>query len=105
MSMPFIEMPQRNEASPSITSKPPAPTPRPPPTQTLYVHPPRHHVLGDRGSGVPMHGYSRLLVHSGRVVSGMPFDFDVDRRVDAHRDAVRAVGVRDAYAHIPSGNS
>ena len=96
MSTPFIEMPQRNEASPSITSSPPcADAPADYRSEALTCTRCRHHVLGDTGSGVAMHGYSRLLVHPRAVVADVPFDFDLDRRVDTHRDVVRPVRILD----------
>ena len=106
MSMPFIEMPQRNEASPSITSKPPCPdAPAATDAKPFTCTRPDIMFSATRGSGIAVHGYARLLVHSGRVISGVTFDFDVDRRVDAHRDAVRAVRVLTRTCKSPSGSS
>ena len=56
MSQPFSEMPQRDEASPSITSSPPCPeAPAHSEAQPLHADRPRHHVLGDAPADVAVH--------------------------------------------------
>jgi hypothetical protein len=59
MSMPFIEMPQRDEALPSITSRPPWPV-----APAYWLASPLtdragHHVLGDARAGRPVDGDRR----------------------------------------------
>jgi hypothetical protein len=103
MSMPFIEMLQRNDASPSITSKPPCPEAPAATEAKPFTHAPRHHVFGDRGSRISVYGYARVLVHAARVISGVPFDCDVDGRVDAHCDAVGAVRIPDPHVQFAFG--
>ena len=61
MSMPFIEMPQRAEALPSITSRPPQPVaPARLRGVALHMDAPGHHVFGDALAGV-------AVDHDGRA--------------------------------------
>src|SRR6476659_332585 len=71
MSTPFIEMPQRADASPSTTSRPPRPA---------------------------AHADGRLLVHPGPVVAHVALDLGLDRGVQADGERVRAARVDDAPA-------
>ena len=80
MSTPFIEMPQRAEASPWTTSSPPRPV-APGRLARVAVDDDRarHHVLGDAGAGVAVHAHGRALVHAGAVVAHVALDLDLDR--------------------------
>ncbi len=94
ISMPFIEMPQRAEALPSITSRPPRPVaPRRLAGIAFDPHFPRHHVLGDAGAGIAMHDHLAQLVHPGAVISDRSVDLDGDGMIQARGDGVFAAGV------------
>jgi len=86
-------MPQRKDASPSITRASLTRGASRHRGKTLHVDAPGHHVLGHRRTGVAVYGYARLLVHAGGVVTSMAMDVDVDRCVHAHGNAVGAVRV------------
>jgi hypothetical protein len=80
MSTPFIEMPQRELASPSITSRPPWPDP----------HHPGHDVLGEALPGVAVDGHAGRLVHAGAVVADVAVDRHLDRPGQAGGDRMGA---------------
>ena len=96
MSMPFIEMPQREEALPSMSNSPPRPV-----APAYWLASPfdmddaRHHVLGDADAGVAVDEHGGVLVHAGAVIADRPVDLDGDRRVDADGDGVVARGIVD----------
>ena len=86
MSMPFIEMPQRAEALPSITSSPPrAGRAGRLAGVALHVHLARHHVFGDAGAGIAVDDDVGLLVHAGAVVADVTVDLDRDRSRQCRR--------------------
>ena len=96
MAMPFIEMPQREEASPSTTSSPPRPE-APAALRAVAgdVDAAGHHVLGHARPGMAVDRDRGLLVHAAAVEADMPVDRDLDRPLDPDRDAVRAHRVDD----------
>ena len=88
MSAPFSEIPQRADASPWMTSRPPrARRPGRLRRAALDDHAPRHHVLGHPDAAVPAHAHGRELVHAGAVVADVTVDLDLVRRVEPDRDA------------------
>ena len=94
MSTPFIEMPQRALASPSMTTQPAASRGgRRLRGVAAHPHAPAHDVLGDAGAGMAVDRDSRRRVHAGAVIADMAVDLDVDRRGEPDRDRVRAVRV------------
>ena len=99
MSTPFIEIPQREEASPRMTTSPPRPVAA---ADWLALpstdHRARHDVLGHADAAVAVHAHGGLLVHAGAVVADVPVDVDLERRVEADRDGVAPAGV----AHAPA---
>ena len=96
MSTPFIEIPQRAAALPSITSRPPcAVAPADWEALPFDVDRAGHHVLGDADARVADDRDLGLLVHSGGVVADVAVDGDRDRCVEADRDVVCAMRVRD----------
>ena len=102
MSTPFIEMPQRAEASPRITSRPPRPVAPAdwlalPSTTTV----PDMMFSATPDPGVAVHAHGGVLVHAGAVVAGVALDLDLDRRVDPGRERVRPARVGDPPARRP----
>ncbi len=96
MSIPFIEMPQREEALPSITEKAAAAGGAGILAGVaLHDHRARHHVLRHARPGAAVDDDRRRLVHAGAVIADASLDLDADRRVDADRDGVPALRVED----------
>ena len=94
MSMPFMEMPQRAAALPSITSKPPQPlAPADCEASPFDEHFTRHHVLGNALAGIAVHHDPRALVHSGAVVADVAVDLDGDGRGRARCNRVLAARI------------
>src|SRR5882672_5822013 len=97
MSRPFIDMPQRSEASPSITSRPPCPAaPADTEAKPFTCTTPDSMPSASPGPALPRIS-TLLLVHSRRVIAGMAVHLDLHRRIHAYRDVVRAVRVEHAY--------
>ena len=97
MSMPFIEMPQRAEALPSMTQQAAAAgRARRLARHRLHVHAARHHVLGDARPGVAVDDDGGALVHAGAVIADMAVDLDGDRRVDAGGDGMLPARIEHA---------
>ena len=101
MSMPFIEMPQRLEALPLMTSKPAAPG-RAGILAGIAVDDDRarHHVLGHARPGRALDADRRLLVHARAVIAGRPAHRDVHRRIHPGGNRMGALGVDD----LPGGH-
>ena len=103
MSTPFIEMPQRAEASPRIDDAARRgrwrrPTGwRSPSTTTV----PDMMFSATPTPALPCTRTVALLVHAGAVVAGVALDLDLDRRVDARGERVRAARVEHAPAARP----
>ena len=77
MSMPFIEIPQRDEASPSMTSKPAiAGGTRRFGRIAGDAHDARHHVLGNADAGMAMDDDLGFLVHAAAIEADMALDLD-----------------------------
>ena len=93
MSTPFIEMPQREEASPWTTSRPPRPVA---PADWLAlpstITAPDMMFSARPTPAVAVHADRRALVHAGAVVAHVALDIDLDVRVESHRDAWRRPG-------------
>ena len=94
MSTPFIEIPQRAEALPLITSRPPRPVApadwlASPSTTTV----PDIMFSATPTPQLPAHPHGGELVHPGAVVADVAVDLDLDLGVEADGDRVGAVGV------------
>ena len=101
MSMPFIEMPQRAEALPSMTQQAAAAGgARRLRGVALHVHAARHHVLGDADAGIAVDHDGGVLVHAGAVIADMAVDLDVDRRVEPAAMAWRPRGLIDGPVRL-----
>ena len=102
MSMPFMEMPQRAEASPWTTSSPPWPVA---PADWL-AFPSITTVPEIMFSARPVLAFpctrtvARLFM-PGAVVADVPVDLDLDVGVEAAGDGVRAVRVEHAPVRRP----
>jgi hypothetical protein len=57
----------------------------------------RHHVLGHAGADRARHTDRRLLVHAAAIVAGGALHGHVERRVEAHRDGVAALGFTTSH--------
>src|SRR5581483_2799865 len=64
---------------------------------------PGHHVLGDTDTAVAAHADGRELVHARAVVADVAVDLDVERSVEADRDRMATVRVREPDAHRVDG--
>ena len=99
MSTPFIEIPQRAEALPSITSSPPRPVA---PADWLAspstIDVPDMMFSATPTPQLPRDPHRGELVHPGAVVADVPVDLDLDLGVEADRDRVGAVRVGDPPA-------
>ena len=97
MSMPFIEMPQRAEALPSMTSRPPRPVApaaceASPFTRTL----PDIMFSATPCAGIALDDDGRALVHAGAVVADMAFDLDREPALEPDGDGVLAARIENA---------
>ena len=105
MSQPFIDIPQREEVSPSITTSPAVSRG----SGTFRGVAPDaddtgHDVLGHAPSHVAVHGHSGLLVHAGHEIAGIAADVHLDWIVQSDRDIVHSVGIEYLnYAHVLAG--
>ena len=96
ISMPFIEMPHRDEALPSITSRPPLPV-----APAYWLASPFTMTSPDimfsatPGSGRTVHRDPGLPVHAGAVIADVALHGDLGRSVHADRDRVRPPGIED----------
>ncbi len=61
----------------------------------LDPHSAGHHVFRAADTDVAVHGDRRFLVHPRAVVTRVALDIDGDGFVDADRQVVRAIGMRD----------
>jgi hypothetical protein len=91
MSIPFIEIPHREEAFPCTTRSPPRRLADVP----VHLDAPGHEVLGDAGGRVPVHADGGALVHARAVVADVTLDLDLDVGVEPARERVRAVRIQD----------
>ena len=72
MSMPFIEMPQRAEALPSMRNTPPRPVAPADGGVARHMHEAGHHVLGDADPRIAVDQHGGELVHPGAVIADRP---------------------------------
>ena len=105
ISIPFIEIPQRAEALPLITSRPPRPLApadwlASPATTTF----PDIMFSATPTPQLPAIRTRRQLVHPGAVVADVPVDLDLGLGVEADRDRVGAVRVADQPAARPGAS-
>ena len=87
MSTPFIEMPQRAEALPSMTSSPPCAV-----APADWLASPCTCTMPDiMFSATPVPALPLMMIvapfHAGAVIAGVAVDRDGDRRVDPDRHA------------------
>ena len=91
ISMPFIEMPQRDEASPFDDEKPAiAGGARRFGRIAGDAHDARHHVLGNAGAGMAMDDDLGFLVHAAAIEADMAVDLDRERPVEPAGDGMLA---------------
>jgi hypothetical protein len=92
MSMPFMEIPQRAPASPSITNKPPRAV-APAAWEALPLTRTEPDIMfGATDADIAVHGDAGFLVHARAVVAGVAPDIDGHGFVDADGQVVSAVG-------------
>ena len=104
MSAPLSEIPQRNEASPSMTSSPPcAEAPAAVEAKPLTCTRPDIMFSAAPGPGVAVHRDRGVLVHARHVVADVAVDLHVEVGIETAGDGVRAVGIPDVdlrYAFV-----
>ena len=93
MSMPFIEMPQR-ERGVAVDEQQAAAAGGAGRLAGVALHmdEARHHVLGDADPGIAMDQHGGELVHAGAVIADVAVDLDGDRRVQPGGDGVPSAG-------------
>src|ERR1700730_17327033 len=82
ISAPLSEIPQRNEASTSMISKPPWAEP----------HAAGHHVFGGSRTGVAMHRDRGMLVHARHVVADVAVNLHVELGIETACNGMRPIG-------------
>ena len=100
MFTPFIEMPQREEALPLTTIKPPWPVAPKILAGVAFDDDLAGHECSHRCPDPPNRGcLRRLLVHAAAIIAGGPFDGDLNRGIQAAGNRMCAACVLD----LPNG--